>query len=254
MSACRWCGEDVTERNCEPELPNRNINEPRVHRLTACREVILADLTKEQAALAAARAIIAELTAQNAESLDEKCVRLIIECNKAQAERAEAMRWDDIAEDEWSPAINAAFPTRSGSHAEYATALRMVGHRRSKGSLVELVNWLLFRVAEEERKHGEIVRRMPDEHAAIQAMHAVLAERDALSEAHGLLAALVASLPMCGKREPDSEIECEAPSTKALYGCKRCDEHSLPDAIDITMAAPIRAAVTYLAKTALKGK
>src|ERR1017187_9307219 len=47
--------------------------------------------------------------------------------------------WEDV-KDEWSDQINAAFPTRSGSHDEYALAMRMVGHRHSKGELVALVN------------------------------------------------------------------------------------------------------------------
>jgi hypothetical protein len=50
--------------------------------------------------------------------------------------------WSDVV-DEWTTDIEAAFPTRSGSHEEYATAMRMVGHRHSKGELVALVNWLL---------------------------------------------------------------------------------------------------------------
>ena len=56
--------------------------------------------------------------------------------------------WGDEHEnerDEWSDAILAAFPTRSGSHAEYGTAMRMVGNRRSKGELVALVNYLLVK-------------------------------------------------------------------------------------------------------------
>lgn len=55
------------------------------------------------------------------------------------------------AHDEWSDAIDAAFPTRSGSHVEYATALQMVGNRHSKGELVSLVNWLLVRLRDAER-------------------------------------------------------------------------------------------------------
>ena len=54
----------------------------------------------------------------------------------------ESLPWRDVR-DEWSEAIEAAFPTRSGSHAEYAMAMKMVGHRHSKGELVALVNWLL---------------------------------------------------------------------------------------------------------------
>lgn len=52
--------------------------------------------------------------------------------------------WSDTP-DEHTPAITAAFPTRSGSHAEFAQAMQMVGNRQSKGALVALVNWLLVR-------------------------------------------------------------------------------------------------------------
>lgn len=52
--------------------------------------------------------------------------------------------WEDV-DDEWSDAIKAAHPTRSGSHEDYGIAMKMVGHRHSKGELVALVNWLLVR-------------------------------------------------------------------------------------------------------------
>ena len=52
--------------------------------------------------------------------------------------------WED-QDDEWTDRIKAAHPSRSGSHEDYATAMRMVGARRSKGALVELVNYLLQR-------------------------------------------------------------------------------------------------------------
>lgn len=53
--------------------------------------------------------------------------------------------WGD-EKDEWTEEIDAAFPTRSGSHEEYGQAMTMVSHRFSKGSLVALVNWLLVRL------------------------------------------------------------------------------------------------------------
>jgi len=55
--------------------------------------------------------------------------------------------WTD-ERDEWTAEIKASYPTRSGSHDEYATAMRMVGHRHSKGELVALVNWLLVQLRE----------------------------------------------------------------------------------------------------------
>jgi hypothetical protein len=53
-----------------------------------------------------------------------------------------ATGWEDVG-DEWTADILAAHPTRSGSHDDWGTAMRMVGHRHSKGELVSLVNWLL---------------------------------------------------------------------------------------------------------------
>ena len=54
-----------------------------------------------------------------------------------------------LPEDE---AIKAAHPTRSGRHKEYAEAMRMVGAKRSKGALVELVSWLLIQLADAKEK------------------------------------------------------------------------------------------------------
>lgn len=61
----------------------------------------------------------------------------------------ELLKWEDI-DDEWTEAIKEAHPTRSDSHEEYATAMRMVGHRHSKHELVSLVNWLLVRLKDED--------------------------------------------------------------------------------------------------------
>ena len=58
----------------------------------------------------------------------------------------ELERWDDVA-DEWEGEIRAAFPTRSGSHDEYALAMQMISNRHSKQELVALVNWLLVEIA-----------------------------------------------------------------------------------------------------------
>lgn len=61
--------------------------------------------------------------------------------------------WKD-APDEWTDAISSAHPTRSGSHDEYRVAMKMVGHRHSKGELVELVNWLLMVCTAARRYHS----------------------------------------------------------------------------------------------------
>ncbi len=62
------------------------------------------------------------------------------------------MAWDDDKPLPEDAEIEAAFPTRSGRHAEYAEAMRMVGAKRSKGALVKLVAWLLVRLADAENK------------------------------------------------------------------------------------------------------
>jgi hypothetical protein len=57
-------------------------------------------------------------------------------------ELRQARDWEDV-DDEWTAEIDAAHPTRGGSHEDYATAMKMVGHRHSNGELVALVCWLL---------------------------------------------------------------------------------------------------------------
>lgn len=65
--------------------------------------------------------------------------------------------WDDKP-DEWTMAIEAAFPTRSNSHDEYATAMKMISTRHSKRALVALVNWLLVSLDKSgERERAAVV-------------------------------------------------------------------------------------------------
>ena len=64
------------------------------------------------------------------------------EARRLVVEGSQEPEWSDTP-DEWSKDIKAAFPTRSGSHEHYATAMQLVGNRHSKGELVALVNWLL---------------------------------------------------------------------------------------------------------------
>lgn len=76
--------------------------------------------------------------------------------------------WAD-KRDRWSAAVDAAYPTRSGSHDEYVVAMTMVGNRQSKGDLVALVNWLLVRLKLvearvcEDCRHRVAVREVLDE-------------------------------------------------------------------------------------------
>ena len=72
--------------------------------------------------------------------------------------RASAETWEDVS-DEWTEAIGAAHPARSDSHEEYGVAMKMVGHRRSKGTLVALVNWLLVRLRRAGKEARDDVSR-----------------------------------------------------------------------------------------------
>ncbi len=69
----------------------------------------------------------------------------------AERQAEDALHWEDV-DDEWTVRIDAVHPVRSGSHETYGVAMKMVGNRHSKGSLVALVSWLLVRVERAERK------------------------------------------------------------------------------------------------------
>lgn len=76
---------------------------------------------------------------------------LRVAANLVEKWEAEAMpAWDKSADGDMplpeDAAIKAARPTRSGRHDLYQEARRLVGAKRSKFALVDLVNWLLHRV------------------------------------------------------------------------------------------------------------
>jgi hypothetical protein len=77
---------------------------------------------------------------------DDKCVGCAIDASRQLLRACQADTWEDV-DDEWSESIKRAHPTRSGSHDAYSVAMKMVGHRHSKGELVSLVNWLLLRIS-----------------------------------------------------------------------------------------------------------
>jgi hypothetical protein len=103
---------------------------------------LTSELAEARAERTSAAGEVTRLLATNAQiNADRDMVRS--ELAEARAELEQALNWEDI-EDAWTAAITAAHPTRSGSHGEYRTAMKMVGHRHSKGELVSLVNWLLL--------------------------------------------------------------------------------------------------------------
>lgn len=64
---------------------------------------------------------------------------------------AASAEWGDrpIVEDD---DIQDAHPVRSGRHGEYGLASYLVGAKRSKRALIDLVNWLLVRIADLEKR------------------------------------------------------------------------------------------------------
>lgn len=60
--------------------------------------------------------------------------------------RWEAARQAERPLEAEAAAIKAAHPLRTGRHDTWAEAMRLVGERHEKGELVELVNWLLYRI------------------------------------------------------------------------------------------------------------
>lgn len=102
------------------------------------------EFTELQQKLAAAEARLDGMTGER-DSEREIAVGWERKCEDLDEKLREALKWSDedqpIPEDE---AISAAHPVHSGAHATYQEAMRMVGAKRSKGALVDLVTWLLL--------------------------------------------------------------------------------------------------------------
>lgn len=102
--------------------------------------------------------------------------------------------------DEWSDAIDAAFPTRSGEHGAYATAMQMVGNRHSKGALVALTTYLLVEILKLDR--ARLDRSLPNQIAALES---ALAEEKKAHE--GLRDAMVAAEALREDAEDERDAE-----------------------------------------------
>lgn len=149
-----------------------------------------------EAALARAWNVAASpIAATSARHLAEDVEALVAEVRRLTAERDEALAWDEgpLPEDKQ---IEAAFPTRSGRHDTYAEAMRLVGARRSKGSLVALVNWLLGEL-DDARAEAKTTQELWD--ATGQDNNTL---RDQLADAKAALEA-VANLSHLGWLKPD---------------------------------------------------
>lgn len=85
-------------------------------------------------------------TAEEGRALEARIAEL-------EAQLKQAQEWTD--EDKPLPEdgqIDAAHPLQSGEHKLYAEAVRLVGAKRSKYALVDLVHWLLLRIETYERQ------------------------------------------------------------------------------------------------------
>lgn len=83
---------------------------------------------------------------------EERSMAVEVQCQRLREKSSEACVDEALPEDE---AIQAAHPLENGRHDRYEEALRLVGAKRSKGALVELVNWLLSR---EVPRAGDVVQ------------------------------------------------------------------------------------------------
>lgn len=68
---------------------------------------------------------------------------------------AQPAEWHDEKPDEYTPLIEAAHPLKTKNYKAWDTAMQMVGNRRNKHALVELVCWLLQRVEEQPAKQAK---------------------------------------------------------------------------------------------------
>lgn len=140
----------------EPDIQLKVEEEPSaVERLTdLAMELFPQDLVEEtkdiDELIRAAAAHIEELEAQVARERHVFLTRLEDLKNTASEILAGlSAEWsEEDREDQHTKAIEAAHPLKTGDHRRYARALQMVGNRRGKYALVDLVNWLLMRAEE----------------------------------------------------------------------------------------------------------
>ncbi len=65
--------------------------------------------------------------------------RMCMQCGKTRENDTDRI-------DQYSAQIDAAHPLKTGAHEDFAVAIDMVANRYTKSALVDLVNWLLYRI------------------------------------------------------------------------------------------------------------
>jgi hypothetical protein len=131
----------------------------------------------------------------------------------AEVERHMERPWGDRP-DEWTDAISVAFPTRSGRHDLFARAMAMVGNRNAKAALVSLVNWLLVRLAEAERRETEaradfVAERDRRREIALRLHGEADALRTRAEAAEGLLRSIREDCRLCHCNEIDAHLSAK---------------------------------------------
>jgi hypothetical protein len=122
--SCEHCGEDGTFMGG--------------HNPSRCRDVLKARLAQYITANHDEWINVMRIKDATIDTMQKETLEFRDRAVAAEAKLAEYERWSNIL-DEWEDDIRAAFPTRSGSHEEYDTAMRMVSNRHSKHELVALV-------------------------------------------------------------------------------------------------------------------
>ncbi len=126
------------------------------------------------------------------QEFEERIADLEQRCKDLEAELAKAREWsEDDKPTEFDEQIKAEAGYRGGNPDRYARALEVVGKKRSKYALVDLVNWWMFRAETAEDAFAKAPRRQPSDVLEIARLEAafengnkwldeVTAERDQL--------------------------------------------------------------------------
>lgn len=203
--------EAAEKRAAELETLKDNILEERHMSARECTCMELPCVCHWQETIGAMAAKLADAKASDAESLrlyrsaseraeagDAMVRELAAKLAAAERELDEALHWEDVA-DEWSERIKDCHPTVNGSHRTYSVAMKMVGHRHSKGQLVALVNWSLLRAEAAEKRAAEAEVLATERRLSIETLRESLALERAASADAATLRARVAELEAaCG--------------------------------------------------------
>ncbi len=137
----------------------------------------------------------------------------ISELREAIAAQAVEPATSDDKPDEWSAEIDAHHPLTTGAHKQYTAAMQMVGNRRSKGALVDLVCWLLQKAEKTATAQAVEAWMLTGSH---EIFHASNFTPDAERNQNGEWTALCKCTHPAPAAKPLSELQKEEIAQKAL--------------------------------------